>query len=45
MARPRSRASVSPLVKLPDQYRERREDLSSEEDSRYDIVLRSNRVA
>jgi hypothetical protein len=32
-------------VKLPDQHRERREDVSSEEDSRYEIVLRSSRVA
>lgn len=35
---------VTPLEKTPTQYRERREYISSEEDSRYEIVLRYNRV-
>jgi hypothetical protein len=34
-----------PLEKIPTQYRERREYRSDEEDSRYEIVLRYNRVA
>jgi len=34
-----------PLEKIPTQYRERREYVSDEEDSRYEIVLRYNRVA
>jgi len=34
-----------PLEKVPTQYRERREYVSDEEDSRYEIVLRYNRVA
>jgi hypothetical protein len=36
---------VVPLEKIPTQYRERREYRSDEEDSRYEIVLRYNRVA
>ena len=36
---------VTPLEKVPTQYRERREYISDEEDSRYEIVLRYNRVA
>jgi hypothetical protein len=39
------KVNISPLEKLPNQYRERREYVSSEEDSRYEIVLRYNRVA
>jgi hypothetical protein len=35
---------VTPLEKTATQYRERREYISSEEDSRYEIVLRYNRV-
>jgi hypothetical protein len=38
------RVKVTPLDKTPTQYRERREYISSEEDSRYEIVLRYNRV-
>jgi hypothetical protein len=34
-----------PLEKIPTQYRERREYRSDKEDSRYEIVLRYNRVA
>ncbi len=37
--------NVNPLEKLPNQYRERREYVSSGEDSRYEIVYRYNRVA
>jgi hypothetical protein len=36
---------VTPLEKAPTQYREQREYVSSKEDSRYQIVLRYNRVA
>jgi hypothetical protein len=36
---------VFPLEKIPTQYRERREYISAEEESRYEIVLRYNRVA
>ena len=37
--------NVSPLDKLPLQYRERREYVSTDEDSRYEIEYRFNRVA
>jgi hypothetical protein len=37
--------TVSPLEKVPTQYRELREYRSDEENSRYAIVLRYNRVA
>jgi hypothetical protein len=36
---------VTPLERTPTQYREQREYVSSKEDSRYQIVLRYNRVA
>ncbi len=36
--------NINPLEKLPNQYRERREYVSSAEDSRYEIVYRYNRV-
>ncbi|HET7397614.1 MAG TPA: hypothetical protein VFJ94_03740 [Intrasporangium sp.] len=36
---------VTPLEKVPSQYREQRDYLSDEEGSRYRIVLRYNRVA
>ena len=36
---------VTPLDKIPQQYRERREYISDDEDSRYEIVLRYNRLA
>ena len=36
---------TTPLDKIPLQYRERREYISAEEDSRYEIVYRWNRVA
>ena len=36
---------VVPLDKLPVTYRERRQYRSDEEDSRYEIVLRYERVA
>jgi hypothetical protein len=39
------KVKVVPLDKIPTQYRERREYRSDEEDSRYEIVLRYNRVA
>lgn len=39
------RVRVTPLEKIPGQYRERREYISDDEDSRYEIVLRYNRVA
>jgi hypothetical protein len=39
------RVRVTPLDKIPGQYRERREYISDDEDSRYEIVLRYNRVA
>lgn len=39
------RVRVTPLDKIPGQYRERREYVSDDEDSRYEIVLRYNRVA
>jgi len=37
--------NINPLEKVPNQYRERREYVSSAEDSRYEILLRYNRVA
>ena len=37
--------NVSPLEKIPLQYRERREYVSDEEESRYEIVYRVNRAA
>jgi hypothetical protein len=39
------RVKVTPLDKLPGRYRERREYISDDEDSRYEIVLRYTRVA
>jgi hypothetical protein len=39
------RVKVTPLEKVPTQYRERREYISDKESSRYEIVLRYNRVA
>lgn len=39
------RVRVTPLDKIPGQYRERREYISDDEDSRYEIVLRYNRLA
>lgn len=39
------KVKVTPLEKLPTQYREMREYVSDEEGSRYQIVLRYNRVA
>ena len=39
------RVRVTPLDKIPGQYRERREYISDDEDSRYEIVFRFNRVA
>jgi hypothetical protein len=35
---------VTPIDKIPAQYRERREYIRDAEDSRYEIVLRYNRV-
>jgi len=35
---------VTPLEKIPQQYRERRDYISDDEESRYEIVLRYNRV-
>ncbi len=39
------KVKVTPLEKIPQQYRERREYVSDDEDSRYEIVLRYNRIA
>jgi hypothetical protein len=39
------KVKVTPLDKVPQQYRERREYISDDEESRYEIVLRYNRVA
>jgi hypothetical protein len=39
------KVKVTPLDKIPQQYRERREYISDDEESRYEIVLRYNRVA
>ncbi|MCU1376763.1 MAG: hypothetical protein JWO68_4049 [Actinomycetia bacterium] len=39
------KVKIVPLEKIPTQYRERREYRSDAEDSRYEIVLRYNRVA
>jgi hypothetical protein len=39
------KVKVTPLEKIPQQYRERREYVSDDEESRYEIVLRYNRVA
>jgi len=36
---------VTPLEKIPQQYTERREYISDDEDSRYEIVFRYNRLA
>jgi hypothetical protein len=39
------KVKVTPLEKIPQQYREKREYVSDDEESRYEIVLRYNRVA
>lgn len=39
------KVKVTPLEKIPHQYREVREYISDSEDSRYEIVLRYNRLA
>ena len=39
------KVKATPLEKVPTQYRELREYVSDEEDSRYEIVLRYNRLA
>jgi hypothetical protein len=39
------KVKVTPLDKITHQYRERREYISDDEESRYEIVLRYNRVA
>jgi hypothetical protein len=39
------KVKVTPLDKIPQQYRERREYRSDDEESRYEIVIRYNRVA
>jgi hypothetical protein len=39
------KVKVNPLDKIPQQYRERREYISDDEESRYEIVLRYNRIA
>ena len=39
------KVKVTPLDKTPNQYRERREYICDDEDSRYEIVLRYNRLA
>lgn len=39
------KVKVTPLEKIPHQYREKREYISDDEESRYEIVLRYNRLA
>jgi hypothetical protein len=39
------KVKVTPLDKITQQYREKREYASDDEESRYEIVLRYNRVA
>lgn len=39
------KVKVTPLEKIPQQYREKREYISDDEDSRYEITLRYNRLA
>lgn len=39
------KVKVTPLEKIPQQYREKREYVSDDEESRYEIVLRYNRLA
>jgi hypothetical protein len=39
------RVKVTPLEKIPQQYREKREYISDDEESRYEIVYRYNRLA
>jgi hypothetical protein len=39
------KVKVTPLEKIPQQYREKREYASDDEESRYEIVLRYNRLA
>jgi len=39
------KVKVTPLEKIPQQYREKREYISDDEGSRYEIVLRYNRIA
>ncbi|MES2898887.1 MAG: hypothetical protein V4723_04115 [Pseudomonadota bacterium] len=39
------KVKVTPLGKIPGQYRERREYISDDEDSRYEIVFRYSRLA
>jgi hypothetical protein len=39
------KVKVTPLEKIPQQYREKREYVSDDEGSRYEIVLRYNRIA
>ena len=39
------KVKVTPLEKIPQQYRERREYISDDEDSRYQITFRYNRLA
>jgi len=36
---------VTPLEKIPQQYREKREYISDDEESSYEIVYRYNRLA
>ena len=39
------KVKITPLEKIPTQYKERREYISDPEESRYEVVLRYNRVA
>jgi hypothetical protein len=39
------KVKVTPLEKIPQQYREKREYICDDEESRYEIVFRYNRVA
>jgi hypothetical protein len=39
------KVKVTPLEKIPHQYREKREYISDDEESGYEITLRYNRLA
>jgi hypothetical protein len=42
---PQGKVKVTPLEKIPHQYREKREYVNDDEESRYEITLRYNRLA
>jgi len=39
------KVKVTPMTKIPTQFRENREYISAKEESRYEVVLRYNRIA